>query len=159
MPVLAMDPLTLSHTAITFIAIATGLMVLGQMLGGTLCRSLTANFLLFTVLTSVTGFVFFHPPGFTPAQGTGVVALLALIPTLYGLYVARLAGPWRAIYVIGAVFSLYLNVFVLVIQLFQKLPSPPVTGGPLFAATQGAVLLAFIIAGRLALKSFRPAMD
>jgi hypothetical protein len=153
---ISMDALTLSHTAITFIAIATGLMVLGQMLDGKLCRILTGTFLLTTLLTSVTGLVFFHPPSFTPAQGTGVVALLALIPTLYGLYMARLAGPWRLVYVIGAVFSLYLNVFVLVVQLFQKLPTPPVTGGPLFGATQGVVLLAFIAAGWMAAKSFHP---
>ena len=159
MPILAMDPLTLGHTAITFVAIATGLMMLGQMLGGHLCRLLTAVFLLFTALTSITGFVFFHPASFTPAQGTGIVSLLILAPTLYALYGARLAGVWRPVYVVGAVASLYLNVFVLVVQLFLKLPDPPVTGGPLFGAVQGAVLLGFVAAGWMSLKAFHPAAD
>lgn len=160
MPVLAMDPLTLGHTAITFIAIAAGLMVLGQMLGGTLCRSLTAIFLLVTVLTSVTGYFFVQKgPQPTPAQIVGAISLVDLAVALYAFYGKRLQGGWRATYVVTALFALWLNVFVLVVQMFIKLPSPPVTGGPLFGATQGAVLLAFVIAGWMALKSFRPAMD
>ncbi|MEY4965731.1 MAG: hypothetical protein RL274_1314 [Pseudomonadota bacterium] len=113
-------------------------------------------------MTSITGFVFFQPANApTPAQATGVVALLALVPTLHALYVKHLTGPWRLTYVIGAVFSLYLNVFVLVVQLFQKVPvlqplagNPP--GGPVFGATQGLVLIVFIWAGWRAAKRFRP---
>ena len=126
----------------------------------TLSGGWTGIFLATSVLTSVTGFVFFHPPGFTPAQGTGIVALLVLAPTLYALYAKRLAGSWRAIYVIGAVISLYLNVFVLVVQSFLKVPrfspgrQPP--AGPVFGAVQGIVLIAFIVAGWRAVKRFHP---
>lgn len=160
MPVLAMDPLTLGHTAITFIAIATGLMVLGQMLGGNLCRALTAVFLLFTVLTSVTGY-FFPQKGAqpTPAQIVGAVSLIDLAVALYAFYGRKLIGPWRATYVVTALIALWLNVFVLIIQLFIKLPDPPVTGGPLFGATQGVVLVSFVVAGWMALKSFHPAPE
>jgi hypothetical protein len=159
-----MDPLTLSHVAITLIAIASGLAVLAQMLKSTLSGGLTGLFLATTVLTSVTGFVFFHPANApTPGQIVGVVALVILVPTLAALYLKHLAGPWRSIYVVGAVISLYLNVFVLVNQLFTKVPSPfqPLEGqppaGPVFGAVQGVVLLAFIWAGWRATRTFHPA--
>lgn len=158
---LGTDALTLTHTLISLIAIATGLVVLLQMLGNQLSNGWTGIFLATTLLTTLTGFIFFHPPEFTPAQGTGIVALLALAPTLYGLYLKHLAGRWRAAYVIGAVFSLYLNVFVLVVQLFLKVPVlhalAPTGGGPVFGAAQGAVLIAFIVAGWKATKVFHPA--
>jgi len=158
---LSNDPLTLLHVAISLIAIVSGFVVLGQMRASLIPAGWTGIFLATSVLTSITGFVFFHPPGFTPAQGTGIVALLVLGPTLFGLYAKRLAGPWRAIYVIGAVISLYLNVFVLVVQSFLKVPllqslagNPP--SGPVFGAVQFIVLIAFIIAGWRAVKRFHP---
>jgi len=153
---LSLDPLTLIHVAITLIAIFSGFVVLNQMRSSTLSGGWTGIFMLTSVLTSVTGFVFFHPPGFTPAQGTGIVALLVLAPTLYALYAKRLAASWRAVYVIGAVISLYLNVFVLIVQLFLKVPEPAITGGPLFGAVQGIALIAFILAGWRGVKRFHP---
>lgn len=160
---LGTDPLTLTHTAITLIAILSGLGVLAQMLASRYRGGWTGVFLATTLLTSVTGFVFFHPPHPpTPAQLTGVIALIVLAPTLYGLYVAHLRGFWRPVYVVGALLSLYLNVFVLVIQLFQKVPSPFQTmegappGGPVFGAVQAVVLILFLVAGWRALKRFHP---
>jgi hypothetical protein len=160
---LSMDPLTLSHVAITLIAIASGLVVLAQMLKSRLSGGLTGLFLATSVLTSVTGFVFFHPANPpTPAQITGVVALLVLAPTLVGLYLKHLAGAWRPIYVIGVVISLWLNVFVGIIQSLQKIPSPfqpaegAPPGGPVFGAIQGIVLIAFVVAGWRATKKFHP---
>lgn len=159
---LSTDALTLTHVAITLIAIASGFIVLAQLLKNSMSSGWTGVFLATTLLTSITGFVFFQPPNPpTPAQATGVVALLALVPTLYAFYVKHLTGPWRLTYLIGAVFSLYLNVFVLVVQLFQKVPvlqplagNPP--SGPIFGAAQGIVLIAFIWAGWRAAKRFRP---
>jgi hypothetical protein len=156
MTTLSMDPLTLSHVLITLIAIVSGLVVLGQMRSNTLSGAWTGVFLATSVLTSVTGFVFFHPPTFTPAQHIGIVALLVLALTLYALYLKHLAGVWRPVYVIGAVISLYLNVFVLVVQLFLKVPKPAITGGPVFGAVQGIVLIAFVIAGWRGVKRFHP---
>lgn len=156
MTTLSMDPLTLGHVLITLIAIVSGLVVLGQMRSNTLSGGWTGVFLATSVLTSVTGFVFFHPPTFTPAQHVGILALLILALTLYALYAKHLAGVWRPVYVIGAVISLYLNVFVLVIQLFLKLPKPAITGGPVFGAVQGIVLVAFVIAGWRGVKGFHP---
>jgi hypothetical protein len=154
MTTLSMDPLTLGHVLITLIAILSGLVVLGQMRSNTLSGGWTGVFLATSVLTSVTGFVFFHPPTFTPAQHVGIVALLVLAVTLYALYVKHLTGVWRPVYVIGAVISLYLNVFVLVVQLFLKVPKPAITGGPVFGAVQGIVLIAFVIAGWRGVKRF-----
>lgn len=154
---LSMDPLTLTHVAITLIAIVSGFVVLGQMRASQVSGGWTGVFLAASVLTSVTGFVFFHPPSFTPAQGVGIVALVILGPTLYALYGKHVAGGWRTVYVIGAVISLYFNVFVLVAQLFLKVPKPAITGGPVFGAVQGIVLIAFILAGWRGVKRFHPA--
>jgi hypothetical protein len=159
---LSLDVLTLTHVLITVAAIVTGFVVLGHMRTSRLCNSWTGTFLATSVLTSVTGFVFFHPPNPpTPAQLVGVVALLILAPTLYALYLKHLIGVWRPVYIIGAVISLWFNVFVLIIQLFQKVPvlqplagNPP--SGPVFGAVQGIVLIAFVIAGWRGVKRFHP---
>jgi hypothetical protein len=160
---LSMDPLTLTHVAITLIAILSGLVVVALMLKGSYRGGVTGVFLGMSVLTSVTGFVFFHPANApTPAQLTGVVALIVLAPTLYGLYGAHLRGFWRPVYVIGAVISLWLNLFVGIIQSLQKIPSPfqfaegAPPGGPVFAALQLVVLVGCVVAGWLAVKRFRP---
>lgn len=162
MTTLSTDALTLTHVIISLIAIATGFVVLAQMLRGTLSSAWTGVFLGTTLLTTVTGFVFFSPAGApTPAQLTGVVALVIMAPTLYALYREHLHGTWRTVYIIGAVASLYLNVFVLVVQLFQKVPvlqplagNPP--AGPVFGAVQGLVLITFVVLGWRAVKRFHP---
>ena len=159
---LSTDPLTLTHVLITLIAIFAGFVVLGRMRTSRVGNGWTGAFLAASVLTSVTGFIFFHPANPpTPAQATGVVALVVLVPTLYALYLRHLTGIWRPVYVIGAVISLWLNVLVLVIQLFQNVPAlQPLAGnppsGPVFGAVQGIVLIAFIIAGWRGVKNFHP---
>jgi hypothetical protein len=152
---------TLIHVIITLIAILAGLIVLYGMLGNRRMNGLTSIFLLFTVLTSVTGFMFpFH--GMTPAIMLGIISCLILVPALLGWYTFRLAGVWRAVYVITAVIALYLNCFVLVVQSFTKIAAlhrlapgtPP--AGPVFGAVQIVVLVAFVVAGYLAVRRFRP---
>ena len=160
MPTLSMDPLTLGHTAITLIGIVTGLLVLAAMLKGQNPKGMTAIFLLFTVLTSVTGFAFFPITKLTPALILGAISLADLAVALHALYGRGLAGGWRITYVATAIASLYFNVFVLVAQSFQKIPplsgQPSVTGGPLFGAVQGLVLVTFIVSGWRAVKRFHP---
>jgi hypothetical protein len=91
---------------------------------------------------------------------TGIVSLLVLAVAFWARYGAGMRGGWRGGYVIGAAISLYLNVFVLVVQLFQKVPAlhalAPGGSEPPFAVAQGLVLLAFIVAGVLAFRRFRP---
>jgi len=159
---LATDPLTLVHLAISLAAIATGLLVLAAMLKGQTPVTLTGIFLGLTVLTSVTGFLF-HNDKVTPGMVIGAISLIVLAVALFALYGRHLVGRWRPVYVITATLALYLNVFVLVIQSFIKVPPlhalapaiPP--AGPIFGAVQGVVLLAFVVAGWRAVKAGRTA--
>jgi hypothetical protein len=114
----------------------------------------TALFLFTTALTSATGFLFpIH--GFTPALGVGILACVILAVALFALYKEHLIGVWRWMYVIAAVASLYLNVFVLVVQSFVKVSAlnalAPTQTEPPFAITQAAVLAIFILPSLLSL--------
>lgn len=150
---------TLLHVIISVIAIAAGFVVLGAMFSSRALGGWTAVFLLFTILTSLTGFLF-PITVFTPALGTGIVASIVLVFTLLALYGFRLSGRWRAIYVVTAVLSLYLNVFVFVVQGFQKVtflqPWAPTQSEPPFLIAQGAALILFVVLGVMALRAFHP---
>jgi len=151
---------TLVHTLISLIAIAAGLIVMSGMWSSNRMPGMTAVFLVTTILTSVTGFMFPFK-AFGPPHAVGVISLVVLVFTLLALYKFRLAGRWRATYVWTAVLALYLNTFVLVVQMFQKIPAlnalAPKGNEPPFAITQGIVLVLFIVAGWRALKKFHPA--
>lgn len=150
---------TMLHVVISLIGIATGLLVLAAMLRSNHLSGLSAIFLITTVLTSVTGFLF-PSSSFTPAQAFGYLSLFLLAIALAALYVFHLAGAWRRIYVAAAVAALYLNCFVLVVQMFQKLPRlnalAPNQSEPPFQVAQGLLLLAFIVLGVLAGRRFHP---
>jgi hypothetical protein len=154
-----MSTFTQIHVAISLVAIVTGLVVLGGLLGGHRLDRWTALFLALTVATSVTGFFFFPFDGFTPAQAFGILSMLLLALAIYGRYFRSLDGPWRKVYVITAVAALYLNVFVGIVQSFQKIPilkaAAPTQGSPPFIAAQSVALILFVIAGIVALKRFR----
>jgi hypothetical protein len=157
---LSIDNFTLLHVAITLIAIASGLIVLFGMLGARRLPAWTALFLVTTILTSVTGFMFpIH--GFTPALGVGIISMVILAIALLALYSKHLAGPWRWIYVATAVTALWFNVFVLIVQSFQKLSAlhalAPTQSEPPFLIAQGVALAAFLVLGILAALKFRPA--
>jgi hypothetical protein len=157
---------TLVHVIITLIAIATGLVVLLGMLGSYRLSGWTAIFLLTTVLTSVTGFLFpIH--GFTPALGVGVISMVLLVIALFALYGKHLAGAWRWIYVVTAVTALWFNVFVLIVQSFEKVkllnPLAPQVGPPFpepvnthFVIAQAAGLIIVFGLGLIAAFKFRP---
>ena len=151
--------LVFSHTAISLIAILAGLIVLYGLLTVNRMPAMTLFFLVTTIATSVTGF-FFHREQLLPSHIVGVISLVVLAVTVLALYTYRLRGIWRAVYVVGAVISLYLNVFVLVVQSFLKVPAlhqlAPQGNEPPFAIAQGIVLLLFIVLGFLAFKRFRP---
>jgi hypothetical protein len=145
------------HVAISLIGIASGLVVLVGMLVASGLPGWTALFLVTTVLTSATGF-FFHTDKILPSQIVGALSLLLLALAIAALYVFGLEGAWRSVYVITAVASLYLNVFVLVVQSFLKVPAlhalAPKGNEPPFAIAQGVVLVLFVAVGFLAVRGF-----
>ena len=158
-----MDSLTLLlqvHVGLSLIGIASGLVVLYGLVTGSHFAGWTALFLATTILTSVTGFPL-PPYGFDPPRAIGVLSLVLLAAAVVGLYLFQLAGAWRWIYIVSAVASLYLNVFVGVVQSFQKLsflqPLAPTQSEPPFIIAQLVVLVAFIALGVLAVIRFRPA--
>ncbi len=150
---------TLLHVVISLIGIVTGIIVLFGMLGAKKLDGLTAIFLATTVLTSVTGFLF-PIARIGPPHIVGAISLVVLAIAILALYVYRLEGAWRRIYVATAVLSLYLNVFVGVVQAFQKLsflePLAPTQSEPPFLIAQAAVLGIFVLLGVLASSRFRP---
>jgi hypothetical protein len=157
--IFGMTTFTFVHVVITLVAIVSGLAALFGMLGNRRMDGLTAIFLLFTVLTSVTGFLFpFH--GMTPAIIVGIISCVLLALALAGRYLFRLAGAWRWIYVVTAVMALYLNCFVLVVQSFLKIPAlhalAPKGNEPPFGIVQGIVLILFVVFGVLAVRRFHP---
>ena len=154
---------TLVHVIISLIAIVAGLIVMFGMLGSQRKPGLTAIFLLLTILTNATGFLF----PFTVLLPSHIIAILSLVllaVACIALYGMQLSGAWRSIYVVTAMVSLYLNVFVLVIQSFLKIPAltavapgnPP--SGPVFAVVQGVVLVFFVLMIIGAVRRFRPAV-
>jgi hypothetical protein len=148
---------TTLHVIISLVGIASGAIVLIGMLSGRQVAGVTALFLATTVLTSLTGF-FFPFQKLLPSHVVGVISLVVLTFALLALYAFQLAGAWRGVYVIGAVLALYLNVFVAVVQAFQKLPFlkplAPTQSEPPFAIAQLVVLIAFVALGFVALRSF-----
>jgi hypothetical protein len=149
---------TIIHVAISLLAIASGFVVLFGLIAAKRLDAWTAFFLVTTIATSVTGFGFpIH--GVTPGIVFGVISLVVLAVALYARYGRHLAGAWRLVYVITAVMALYLNVFVLIVQSFQKVPAlealAPTQSEPPFAIAQAVTLVAFLVLGFLAGKRFQ----
>jgi len=118
------------------------------------------------VLTSVTGFLFpIH--GFTPALGVGIVSMVVLAIALFALYGRHLSGGWRWIYVVSALTALWFNVFVLIVQSFEKVlllnTAAPQVGPPFpepvngrFVIAQATALAIIFVLGLVAAFKFRP---
>ena len=153
------EKLLVIHVIISLIGIASGVVVVYGLLTGKPHGGWTAVFLATTVLTSVTGFPL-PATQLLPSHIVGVISLLLLAVAIAALYVYHLAGAWRWIYVASAVTALYLNVFVGVVQSFQKLaflkPLAPTQSEPIFIVAQVAVLALFIALGILATIRFHP---
>jgi hypothetical protein len=157
---LSLETFTLVHVVISFIGILSGFVVVFGLLGGKRLDGLAALFLTTTVLTSVTGFMFPFEK-VTPGIKLGIISLVVLAIAIAARYAFHLAGAWRVIYAVGATLALYLNVFVLVVQSFEKVPAlhalAPTGSEPPFLFTQLVVLLAFLTLGIFAAIKFRHA--
>jgi len=150
---------TIIHTLISLVAIFTGIVVVLGMLAGNRVDGWTKWFLITALATTVTGFFFpFH--GMTPAIKLVIISSVVLVVTIYARYAKHLAGAWRWIYAVGAVLTLYFNVFVGIVQSFEKIPAlnamaPTQTEQP-FQLTQLSVLGLFVVLGFVAAIRFRP---
>jgi hypothetical protein len=142
-----MTPLVLVHVVLSLIGIGSGFVVLYGLLKSKRLDSWTALFLVTTLATSASGFLL-PADRFLPSHAFGILSLIALGIAVPARYTFRLAGPWRAAYAATAVIALYLNVFVLVAQLFLKVPAlnalAPTQSEPPFLVTQLVVLVAFL---------------
>lgn len=151
---------TVLHLIISMVAIALGFVVAGGIFSANKMPRWTAWFLVLTILTSATGFLF----PFTkllPSHMVSIISLVLLAIAVYALYGKGLAGVWRAIYVVTAMLALWFNVFVLIVQSFQKVALlkvyAPTGTEPPFAITQGVVLLFFVFMIWFGIKKFRTA--
>lgn len=140
--------LTKIHVVISLIGILTGVVVLIGLISRRRLNGWTAWFLVTTLATSVTGFLFpFH--GVTPGIIVGIISLLLLAVAIFARYFRKFVGAWRWIYVVTAMTAFYLNVFVLIAQLFQKVPSlkilAPTQTEPPFLVAQLSTLLIFVL--------------
>ncbi len=157
---MSLNVFTLVHVMICIVGIVAGFGVLFGLLNGKWSPAWTLVFIVFNVLTNVTGFMFpFN--GVLPSHVVAAIALVLLAVAIVALYGKSLAGPWRTTYVVTAMLALYLNMFVLVAQMFQKMPQlkalAPNGSEPPFAITQGLVLLLALVLIYQATRSFRSA--
>jgi hypothetical protein len=148
---------TLVHVAISLVGILAGFIVLAAMIADKWDRGWNSIFLVTTIATSVTGFMFHS--AFGPPQVIGVISLVVLAVALLALYARRLQGWWRPVYVVTATLALYLNFFVGVVQAFQKVPvlqsmAPTQSESP-FLIVQTVVMIAFIVLGYFSVRRFR----
>jgi len=148
---------TLIHVGLSLVGIVAGLVVAGGLATGTRLDRWAAVFLVTTVLANPGGFGFPFVK-FLPSHAVGIVSLVVLAAVIVAHYVKHFAGRWRATYAVGVVLATYLNVFVLVAQLFKRIPvlflAAPTQSEPPFALTQGLVLVLFVWLGFAAVKGW-----
>lgn len=148
---------TFLHVLISLVGIGSGLIVMFGFLTGKRLDGMTAIFLVTTLVTSLSGFGFPFDH-LLPSHIVGIISLVMLAIAIPARYIFHLAGAWRTTYVIGASIALYLNVFVLVAQLFEKVPAlkalAPTQKEPPFLVAQLLVLGLFIVLTILSAKRF-----
>jgi hypothetical protein len=154
-----MSSFTIFHTAVSLLAIVSGIVVAYGLITGQRYERSTLAYFVTTIVTLVTGFMFpYH--GFTPAIGVGILCVLIFIPTLAARYRYHMAGWWRPVFVIGSVVLFYFNCLVLIVQSFQKVPSlnalAPTGGEPIIAVCQSVLLLVFLVVGFFSVRRFHP---
>jgi hypothetical protein len=156
---MSVSTFTLLHVLISLVGIVAGLLAMIGWLNSDPSRIPTAIFLTATILTSVSGFLFPFSK-LLPSHIVGVISLPILAVATFALYGRQLSGVWRPIYTVTAMLSLYLNVFVLVVQAFLKIPPlkalAPTQTEPAFLVAQGSAFLLFFVLALLTTVRFRP---
>lgn len=156
---MSLSTFTTLHVVLSLIAMLAGIVVMMGMLASVRLGFWAALFLVTAILTSATGYLF-PASALLPSHIVGAISLVALILAAWAFYSGELAGPRRWLYVIGVTLAVYLDVFVGVIQAFEKLAffhalAPTQTEAP-FAVAQLAVLAIFLVWGFIALRWFHP---
>jgi hypothetical protein len=150
---------TLLHVLISLAGIVSGFVVMYGLLDGKRLDRRTAVFLTTTALTSITGFGFPFEH-LLPSHILAMMSLATLALVIAARYRFHLAAGWRVIYVIGSALALYFNVFVLVVQSFEKVPAlkalAPTQNEPPFLVAQLVVLLIFATLTVFAVARFHP---
>ena len=88
---LSLSAVTAIHIIISLIAIVAGLIVMFGMLGSRPMPGLTAIFLVFTILTSITGFMFPFER-LLPSHIIGILSLVLLSVACLALYGMQLGA-------------------------------------------------------------------
>jgi hypothetical protein len=157
--IISLSLYTTIHVIISLVAIVTGFVAVIEMIGNKPLGLWNSIFLWTTIATSVTGFGF-PITGVTPGIVVGVISLVLLAVALFAFYAQHLAGPWRWVYVVTAIAALWFNVFVGIVQSFQKIASlkalAPTQSEPPFQIAQGAALVLLVVLAILAVRKFRP---
>ena len=158
--IFSLPAFTLIHVMLSLIGIVAGLVVVGGLMAGKRFDTWNVIYLATTVLTNATGFLFPFRV-LMPSHILGGLSLVILPIAIAALYWKQLAGGWRKTFVVATVVALYFNVFVLVAQLFAKVPAmialAPTQMEPPFALTQVIVLVVFVALGRASWAGYRTA--
>ena len=150
---------TTIHVVISLIGIVAGFIALFEMIANKPLGFWNQIFLWTTIATSITGFGFPFT-GVTPGIIVGILSLIVLAVALIALYSKHLGGAWRWTYVLTAAIALWFNVFVLVVQSFQKIgflqALAPTQSEPPFMVAQGVALVLTAALGAFAARKFHP---
>ena len=156
--IVGMTNFTFVHVVLSLVAILSGFVVMLGLLAGKRLDGWTVLFLATTVATSVSGFGFPFDH-LLPSHKVGMVSLVVPAVAILARYWFHLTGAWRWIYVVCTILALYLNVFVLIAQLFQKVPAlqvlAPRGSEPPFLLMQLVVLALFVVLGIVTTIRFR----
>ncbi len=156
MPPLAI--LTLVHVVISLVGLAAGFVVLWGLFNSRRLDGWTLVFLITTVATSATGFLF-PVERLLPSHILGIISLVVLAVAIAARYRFGMLGIWRPVFVVTALLAQYLNFFVLIVQSFLKVPAlhalAPNQTEPPFAIAQLVALVVFIALIIAAVKRFR----
>jgi hypothetical protein len=157
---LSLVQFTFLHVFLSLVGIGAGIFLVFGLLTSRRLSILTALFLVTTLFTNLTGFLFPFK-GVTPGIILGILSTIVLIVAIVALYVKHLVGIWRSVYVVTAMLAFYFNFFVLIAQSFDKVPTlhaaAPTMASPVFGVTQIALLLIFILLTVRAVKKYNPA--
>jgi hypothetical protein len=159
MTILGFTPFTWFHVLLSLVMLVSGFVVVRDLPRSHIDHTWLAVFLISGVLTNVTGFGFPFDR-LTESHYTGIASLIALAVVIVALYVFKLAGAWRWIFALAAVFAFYTDALVFIAQIFKKVPAlgaPTASNEPQFVAAQLILLAVIIWLGVRAFRQFRPA--